>query len=98
LGIPIPKQGLLLTCGPRSRCLLEAEYFLRGLHGTQTHVDTLMLALGWRKEMVTAMSEPNLELFLWAILTGNAEMALIFWRRQGSDADISHSDNLIILY
>jgi hypothetical protein len=92
LSIPITnlQQGSMLTCGLRYRCLLEAKYFLRGLHGTQTHINSVMSDLGWRKpvrsaslpNVVVKETEPNLELFLWAILTGRAEMALIFWRRQ----------------
>ena len=66
---------------------------MKAFHGTKQHVESLMLDLGWCKpdavqdtlekpSDIPTDSQPVAELFLWAILRGRTEMAMIFWRRQ----------------
>ena len=65
---------------------MSDESFMRELYGTRAHVESLMSVLGWCRPCDSgangrAKTEPNAELFLWALLMGRAELAMLFWRR-----------------
>jgi len=75
---------ICLKCLPPAgnRELISDQNFMRELFGTRAHVDSLMSVLGWSRHNSSGSdTEPNNELFLWAVLMGRTELAMLFWRR-----------------
>ena len=71
--------------------LIEKQ-FDREIFGTKVHLEAVMHHMGWCKAFRPAADgdETNehaySELFVWSILMGRTELALIFWRRSVSDS------------
>ena len=91
----IPFIGyMMLISNFENRELISHQSFMRELYGTRQHVESLMSVLGWSRPMtgypsspsawsdVEQRPQPDAELFLWALLMGRAELAILFWRRQ----------------